>query len=430
MIRSFAELKSVWQKRGKKNSLIAFGIVGCLAIGALGTTLAANINLNSGANVEFGQGVARTTACTGGDSLTITPHSEFINEVGAGAHYFTSITVTDIPSSCNGAAFTFAAYGQSGKMAWSDCLDPGYELSVLFTETQTVPTSRSWETMYSNVTNSNSNSFSLTWVGGIPGCLSEILANDVQSITIQSSGNVSGAAAYIADYTPGSTSYDPAPFVSVDAISSLPSGTTWANEGQINTTGDLTLNSAPYSYDAGQANPYISLVDNHFTGNIGSADSADRVTVEMWVNFANFSGYFPTNLFSFNTNDQRGNMYGCGYSLAFNNGYLGINTCNDDLLGFSTSGMQNQWHHIVWIASSGDRNTQKIYLDGTLQNLNFGGNAGNTFERARPNITTGNFGVNNWDGLEMYVGALKIYEGEMPPSTVQTKANAFRARLS
>jgi hypothetical protein len=38
--------------------------------------------------------------------------------------------------------------------------------------------------------------------------------------------------------------------------------------------------------------------------------------------------------------------------------------------------------------------------------------------------------VNNWDGLEMYVGALKIYEGEMPPSTVQTKANAFRARLS
>ncbi|MCX6428943.1 MAG: hypothetical protein NT152_05115, partial [Actinobacteria bacterium] len=42
----------------------------------LGSTLAANININSGP-VEFGQGVAQTTACD--SAITITPNSSFDN---------------------------------------------------------------------------------------------------------------------------------------------------------------------------------------------------------------------------------------------------------------------------------------------------------------------------------------------------------------
>jgi len=45
----------------------------------LQTTLAANISLNSGSRVEFGQGVAMTAACSGANSLTVTPNSEFVN---------------------------------------------------------------------------------------------------------------------------------------------------------------------------------------------------------------------------------------------------------------------------------------------------------------------------------------------------------------
>jgi hypothetical protein len=77
------------------------------------TTLAANIALNSGGSVEFGQGVTATAACSGAINLTITPNSTFTNVSGGGAHYFSSVTVSNIPSDCNGKDFTINAYGTS-----------------------------------------------------------------------------------------------------------------------------------------------------------------------------------------------------------------------------------------------------------------------------------------------------------------------------
>ena len=65
----------------------------------LQTTLAANISLNSGSPVEFGQGVTQTTACSGATDLTITPYSSFTNTSGAGAFYFSSVKVSNIPTS-------------------------------------------------------------------------------------------------------------------------------------------------------------------------------------------------------------------------------------------------------------------------------------------------------------------------------------------
>ena len=79
------------------------------------TTLAANISLNSGGPVEFGQGMAQTTACSGATSLNVTPRSTFSNDSGgSGAFYFSSITVSNIPSSCNDKDFTIRAYGDGG----------------------------------------------------------------------------------------------------------------------------------------------------------------------------------------------------------------------------------------------------------------------------------------------------------------------------
>ena len=74
------------------------------------TTLAANISLNSGSSVEFGQGVAMTTACSGANSLTVTPRSEFVNSAGSGAYYLKSITVSGIPAECNGKDFNISVY--------------------------------------------------------------------------------------------------------------------------------------------------------------------------------------------------------------------------------------------------------------------------------------------------------------------------------
>ena len=55
---------------------VILGIGALAAVVAVASTLAANININSGP-VEFGQGVAQTTACD--DSITVTPRSQFIN---------------------------------------------------------------------------------------------------------------------------------------------------------------------------------------------------------------------------------------------------------------------------------------------------------------------------------------------------------------
>jgi len=94
------------------------GIISLILVIAVGgtylqTTLAANISLNSGLVVNFGQGVAATTACSGGTSLIVTPISSFQNVSGAGAFYFSSVKVSNIPTSCNGKDFIINAYNTS-----------------------------------------------------------------------------------------------------------------------------------------------------------------------------------------------------------------------------------------------------------------------------------------------------------------------------
>ena len=77
------------------------------------TTLAANINLNSGTRVEFGQGFSATTACSGNTSLTVTPISAFSNASGGGSFKLSSISVSGVPSDCYGSDFTINAFGDS-----------------------------------------------------------------------------------------------------------------------------------------------------------------------------------------------------------------------------------------------------------------------------------------------------------------------------
>ena len=74
------------------------------------TTLAANISLNSGGPVEFGQGITATVACSGATDLTITPNATFTNASGSGSFYFSSVRVSNIPSSCQGKDFTIKAF--------------------------------------------------------------------------------------------------------------------------------------------------------------------------------------------------------------------------------------------------------------------------------------------------------------------------------
>ena len=87
---------------------------------ALGSTLAANIALNTGAPIEFGQGVAQTTSCDG--DITLTPISTFVNADGAGEFKFTAIKLSGLDTTdqagpsegCAGKTFTIKIYDANG----------------------------------------------------------------------------------------------------------------------------------------------------------------------------------------------------------------------------------------------------------------------------------------------------------------------------
>ena len=97
--------------RGGMTKFIFIGVI--VAVIALGSTLASNIRINTGGPIEFGQGITQTVACSGNTQLKITPQASFANASGAGAFYFKSVTVSNIPVGCQGLDFIINAYDNS-----------------------------------------------------------------------------------------------------------------------------------------------------------------------------------------------------------------------------------------------------------------------------------------------------------------------------
>jgi hypothetical protein len=67
------------KKKSNSKYKAALGVGSVVSLFGIGSTLAANISLNGGGNVEFGQGVATTAACDE-DGFTITPVTYFNNQ--------------------------------------------------------------------------------------------------------------------------------------------------------------------------------------------------------------------------------------------------------------------------------------------------------------------------------------------------------------
>lgn len=98
--------------RKKSSTKTLLGLSAVAAVAVFGSTLAANISLNSGGTVEFGQGVSQTTACDS-DGITVTPSATFTNSAGDGQFHLKSIALSGIASTCDGKIFTLQAYGNS-----------------------------------------------------------------------------------------------------------------------------------------------------------------------------------------------------------------------------------------------------------------------------------------------------------------------------
>ena len=98
-------------RKKSSSSKVMLGLAGIAAVALLGSTLAANISLNNGTGVEFGQGVALTTACD--SDITSTPTATFANASGGGAFNFSTVAFSNVASGCLGKTFTLKAYGDT-----------------------------------------------------------------------------------------------------------------------------------------------------------------------------------------------------------------------------------------------------------------------------------------------------------------------------
>ena len=98
--------------------LFALSLIGVVAI--LGSTLATNINLNSGQGIEFGQGLTQATSCD--SKVKVKPVSSFTDnlwtEVGGvdfheDGFIVSDFIVSDISNNCRGKQFVINAYGDT-----------------------------------------------------------------------------------------------------------------------------------------------------------------------------------------------------------------------------------------------------------------------------------------------------------------------------
>jgi len=147
----------------------------------LQTTLAANISLNSGGQVEFGQATAVTVGCAGSSNLTLTPRSSFVNASGAGAYYLSSVTVTGIPNSCYGKDFQISAFDNNA----------GTSALPIFNGTKTTATVYNNAGTFQQGFQSNGTTVSST-SGGFTVTFSTpvALASNVVKLTLQSTEHV------------------------------------------------------------------------------------------------------------------------------------------------------------------------------------------------------------------------------------------------
>jgi hypothetical protein len=170
-------------RKSKQKISPIFALVLLLVSGGffLQTTLASNISLSSSASVEFGQGILQSTACSGESQLTLTPVAEFTNIAGAGAHKFSSLTVSGIPDGCWGSDFTISAYGASDNAPLA-LFNSTSSRAVIYDDGGTFQVGTGGTGM--SVT-SGSGSFTVTFTSPVA------LSSSVSRVTIQSGAHIS-----------------------------------------------------------------------------------------------------------------------------------------------------------------------------------------------------------------------------------------------
>ncbi|CAA6826142.1 MAG: internalin, putative [uncultured Sulfurovum sp.] len=105
-----------------------------------------------------------------------------------------------------------------------------------------------------------------------------------------------------------------------------------------------------------------------------------------------------------------------------NDGQLGFNTGNADILGVDYTSYAHEWHHIVAVFNNGDITKSKLYIDGTLQTLTQSGTPIPSRANIRSKVsiagkTDSPIGHPHYH-FKDYMDEIKIYNGELNSTKV------------
>ena len=105
-------------KPAKNRNKLVTVIAGTFLFAVVGSTFAANITINSGSALEYGQGLTQAAACD--SNMQITPVNHYVNGSGsAGTFYIDTITVTDTPTTTSASTGLGKCIGKTLKIsAW------------------------------------------------------------------------------------------------------------------------------------------------------------------------------------------------------------------------------------------------------------------------------------------------------------------------
>ena len=236
-------------------------------------TLAANISLNSGGAVEFGQGISTTAACSGSDVLTVTPNSEFANASGAGAHYLKTITVSGIPAGCSGVDFNISVYDSTTSTALP-----------MFGSTKSVATIWNNAGTFEGGTgylgssiSSSSGTFTITFTTPVA------LASKVSKLTIQSSSHAPFSCALDQICSVGDTSPSGGTVFYYSVAAFTETGTACASDchyfeyAPSNWMG--SNNDGPYNFFKTVGNTYLASLIPGTLSNLGSGYSNTAILI-------------------------------------------------------------------------------------------------------------------------------------------------------
>jgi hypothetical protein len=169
-------------------------------------------------------------------------------------------------------------------------------------------------------------------------------------------------------FVPTASAAVPTPQVSLTAIPSKISGTSWTNDGSLGGSATLsTAASTAPTYQASDTSVALNAVNNtnqFISQSLGNGSSLSTVTFEMNMNIKPTQTHSPSGMIL--------GWAGTNYDIWYQPGCVGFNTGGGDVYGMSTtSGVLDQFHTFTFVMSTTGDNTskQKIFMDGVQQSL-------------------------------------------------------------